>query len=86
MILATVRASASIRRFHLRCSPSNETARAGAELRQRNARLYSGNVAYTSALQLSLNRRVVAAAAGDVGGARRRVYTAGTPTVVEPAA
>ena len=38
------------------------------------------------ALQLSLNRRVVAAAAGDVGGARRRVYTAGTPTVVEPAA
>ena len=86
MILAAVRASASIRRFHLRCSPSNETARAGAQLRQRNARLYGGNVACTSALQRSLNRRVVAAAAGDAHGARRRVYTAGTPTVVEPAA
>ena len=85
-ILAAMRASASIRRFHLRCSPSNETARAGAELRQRNARLYGGNVACTSAILRSLNRRVVAAAAGDAQGARRRVYKAGTPTVVEPAA
>ena len=52
-ILAAVRASARIGGFILRCSPSNETARAGAQLLQRNARLCGGNVACTSALQLS---------------------------------
>ena len=62
------------------------TARDGAQSRQTLCSLIGGNVACTSALQLSLNRRVVAAAAGDAHGARRRVYTAGTPTVVEPAA
>ena len=62
------------------------TARDGAQSRQTLCSLIGGNVACTSAIQRSLNRRVVAAAAGDAHGARRRVYTAGSPTVVEPAA